>query len=94
MIVELIQELERYQKVRTKFSDYLPSSLDKLRAKAIAQKALREGCSVNLVTQKLLEDSEFKKVTNKFGRETSLKLISETIKMALQQEVIKFLNDS
>ena len=94
MIVDLIQDLERYQNVHPELSGYFLSPLDKLRAKAIAQKALREGCSVNLVTQKLLEDSEFKKITNKFGRETSLKLISETIKMALQQEVIRFINDS
>ncbi|MGK7918329.1 MAG: hypothetical protein AB4038_22810 [Prochloraceae cyanobacterium] len=87
MIVELIQELERYQKVRTKFSDYLPSSLDKLRAKAIAQKALREGCSVSLVTRKILEDSEFQKVTHKFGRQISCKLASETVKIALQEEL-------
>ena len=87
MIIELIQELEKYQKVRTKFSDHLPSSLDKLRAKAIAQKALREGCSVSLVTRKLLEDSEFQKVTHKFGKETSFKLVSETVKIALQQEL-------
>ncbi len=87
MIVDLIQDLQRYQNVRPEFSGYFLSPLDKLRAKAIAQKALREGCSVNLVTQQLLEDSQFKKVTNKFGRAKSLKLISETVKMALQQEI-------
>ncbi len=87
MIVDLIQDLERYQNVYPELSGYFLSTLDKLRAKAIAQKALREGYSVGLVTQKLLENSTFKQVTNKFGRQTSLKLVSETVKGALQQQV-------
>ncbi len=87
MFVDFIEDLKKYQKFRPKSSCFSPSlltTLDKQRAKAIAHKALREGYSVDLVTQKLLEDSEFKKVTNKLGREKTLKLISETLKMALQ----------
>ncbi|MGK7916561.1 MAG: hypothetical protein AB4038_13620 [Prochloraceae cyanobacterium] len=90
MIVDFIEDLKRYQKFRPEsscFSSSLLTTLDKQRAKAIAQKSLREGCSVNLVIEKLLEDSHFKKVTNKLGKEKSLKLISETVKMAVQQEL-------
>ena len=87
MIVKLNYDLKKYQNFRPQFSFYFPSPLDNLRVKAIAQKALREGYSVNLVTKKLLEDSTFKQVTNKFGRPTSLKLALETVKVALQQEV-------
>ncbi len=90
MIVDFIEELKRYQKFRPEsscFSSSLLTTLDKQRAKAIAQKFLREGCSVNLVIEKLLEDSHFRKVTNKLGIEKSLKLVSETVKMAVQQEV-------
>ncbi|MDJ0713093.1 MAG: hypothetical protein QNJ54_02585 [Prochloraceae cyanobacterium] len=87
MIVDLIQDLERYQHVRTELNSYLPSPLDKIRAKAIAQKALREGTSVSSITKKLLEDSDFQKVTSKFGKEQTLKLISDTVKTALKQEL-------
>ena len=59
--------------------------IDKLRVQAIAQKALREGCSVSLVTQKLLENSDFQKVTHKFGREKKSQLASNTVKMALRE---------
>ena len=59
--------------------------IDKLKVQAIAQKALREGCSVSLVTQKLLEDSDFQKVTHKFGREKKSLLASDTVKIALRE---------
>ena len=87
MIVNLNSDLEKYQNFHPQFSFYFPSPLDNLRVKAIAKKALREGCPVDLVTQNLLEDSTFKQVTNKFGKQTSLKLASQTVKLALQQEV-------
>ncbi len=92
MIIDLNSDLKKSQNFRRQLSFYFPSPLDNLRVKAIAQKALREGYSVNLVTKKLLEDSTFKQVTNKFGRQTSLKLALETVKVALLQEVNQRLN--
>ncbi len=68
------------------FFPYLPSLFEKLRAEAIAQKALREGDSVAIVKDKLMADYYFQNVTEKIGKEKTLKLISHLIDEAMERE--------
>lgn len=68
------------------FFPYLPSLFDKLRAEAIAQKALRDGYSVSLVTEKLMADYCFQDVIQKVGKEKTLELISDLIRHAMERE--------
>ena len=55
---------------------------DKLRAKAIATKALREGGSTVSVTKKLLQDSYFKQAQQKLGKEKTRKLVCTVVRNA------------
>ena len=71
---------------QSNFFPYLPSLFDKLRAEAIAQKALRDGYSVSLVTEKLMADYCFQDVIKKLGKEKTLELISDLIRHAMDRE--------
>lgn len=53
--------------------------LDKIRVRAIASKAFREGCSQNLVVEMLEKDSYFQEIENKMGRERSTKIIANIV---------------
>ncbi len=65
---------------------YLFDIVEKLKVEAIARKVLRENCPTYLIFLKLLEQPYFVKKTREFGRQTSLKLISELLEEALEKE--------
>lgn len=58
-----------------------------LRAEAIAQRALRDGRSINLLTQALLKDYYFQELDRKLGKAKTLELISEVVKKASHKEL-------
>ncbi|MDJ0716851.1 MAG: hypothetical protein QNJ54_21995 [Prochloraceae cyanobacterium] len=86
MLLDLINELDKYESFRHEITSYYPDSLDKLRIKAMARKALREGYSVKGIIHKLLSDSHVQKITNKLSREKCFKLLSEIVTMADERE--------
>ena len=86
MIINLINEVKKYESFRCDISSFFPDSLDKLRIQAQARKALREGNSTSIIIDQLLSDSYFQKITNKLSRDKCLKVVSEIVTIAQNQE--------
>ena len=64
MITDLINGLKKHEIFRSQITSYFPDSFEKLRMRALAQKALREGYSRKIIIQTLLKDPDFEKITN------------------------------
>ena len=76
----IVEEQQRYKHSLWNFSNQ--TCFEKLRVKAVAKKALRDGCPQISLIYKLLEDDYFQKIEKKMGKARTLKIISDLVKNA------------
>ena len=69
-----------------KYSEGITANIEPLRVKAIAQKALQDGCSVEVVTKMLLSDPYFLKMQQQLGTEKTQLLANGAVLAAGQQK--------
>ena len=76
------------QNLWQKYSEGITANIEPLRVKAIAQKALQDGCSVEVVTKMLLEDPYFLKMQQQLGTEKTQLLAKGAVQAALKKDSI------
>ncbi len=69
-----------------KYSQGVTATIDAFRVKAIAQKALQDGCSVEVVTKMLLEDPYFLKIQQRLGPKKTQQLANGAVQAAGQEK--------
>ncbi len=69
-----------------KYSEGVTAKVDPFRVKELAQKALQDGCSVELVTKMLLEDPYFLKMQQQLGPEKTQLLVNGAVQAAGQEK--------
>ena len=67
----------------------LPYTVILIRAEAIARKALREGTEMKTIADRLVQEFDFKRVEQNFGRDKARELASYVITKAMKKERIK-----
>ena len=69
-----------------KYSEGVTANIEALRIKELAQKALQDGCSVEVVTKMLLEDPYFWQMQQQLGPEKTQLLASGAVQAAGQEK--------
>ena len=72
-----------------KYSEGVTAKVDPFRVKELAQKALQDGCSVEVVTKMLLSDPYFLKIQQRLGPKKTQQLVKGAIQAAGRKDHIR-----